>query len=161
MLIVSSSQHLAKFRPGRQRGQSDMSRDESFAVIMNKLQQIRFLLLIQLNLAVSHEKDGVRHCEARTTARRLPGGHHWMIGNDIGVCPDKCVPKTRFITEPFDDRQGVRSRVVLRDAIASVGPRQYDLACPRRSAAAAAALTTSLRVRNLRRGRWDGPRDDQ
>ncbi len=98
-----------------------------FAVVVDELQQVSLLLVVNRHFAMPHEEDRVDIVEAGAAAGRLPGSHLRMVGSDVGIGANVGVPQTRFVAEPFDDGQCMRYRIVLRDAVACVGPRQHHL----------------------------------
>jgi hypothetical protein len=80
-----------------------------------------------------------------------------MVGNDIGIGPDVGIPKIRFVTEPLNDSERVRSEIVLRDSIARIGPGENDLtdAGSATTATATTATGTSAGSASASR-RWAG-----
>src|ERR1700730_11227912 len=105
-----------------------MSRDESLPVLFHERQEVGLLLGIQRHFAVAQEKDAVHVVQAWPAAGRLPVRRQRMLRDDVGVGADVCVVQTRLVTEALDDGQGMRDRVVLRDAVPRVGPCEHDLA---------------------------------
>src|SRR5690348_6329274 len=59
MLVEARTQHLAKFRPRKERRRARMRRDEAFAIVSHEFQQILTLLLIEIDLTHAEEKDRV------------------------------------------------------------------------------------------------------
>src|SRR5262249_51219682 len=85
--------------------------------------------------------------EARTTARRLTGGHLRLVRDDVGIRANVGVPETGFVAEALDHSQRVRHRIVLSDPVACIGPRQHYFAPRRPSTPAASALSSAALCR--------------
>ena len=66
-----------------------------------------------------------------------PVGHQRALRDDVRVGADVGVVGAGLVAEPLDDRERVRDRVVLGDAVAGVGPDEQRLARLRPARAAA------------------------
>ena len=145
MPVEAGAEQLAELRPGFQRGQPDVRRHETFAVVSHERQEVGLLLLVERHLPVPHEEDRVDVVQIRSAARRLAGGLLWRLRDDVGVGPDIGVVGARLIPQPLDHRERVRDGVVLRLPVAGVRPRQNRLAHPRcaPTRTPAAALSTA------------------
>ena len=122
VLVELRAQELVKLRPRRKRGGRGVAGDETFAVVMHELQEVGFLLVVEGDLAVTEEKDGVDVGEAGTAAGRLPGGHQRVVGNDVGIGAYPGVVETGLVADTFDGCESVSDGFVLCDAVAGIGP---------------------------------------
>src|SRR5207247_2895608 len=97
----------------------------------------------------AENEDGVDVRKTRTAARRLPVGHRRMLRHDARISADVGVVHTGLVAETLDHRERMRHRIVLRDAVACVGPREDGLARTwRGTASSAAAAAASWRLLN-------------
>src|SRR5215469_16251009 len=123
-----------------------MRRDETFAVIGDKLQQILSLLIIERDLAVAHEKDGIDVSETGAPACRLTRCLERTVRDDVGIRSYIGVVKAGFVADALNRRQSVASRFVLTNSVSSVGPGKdyFAAGAPAASPAAAAAARSTL-----------------
>ncbi len=108
-----------------------MGRDKPLAGIVNKPQQVRAPLGIEIDLAMAQKEDRIHIAEARAAARRLACGHLRVAGNDVRICADIAVVEARGIPQFLNYSLGVRD-IVLGNAVAGIGPDEQPLLARRR-----------------------------
>jgi hypothetical protein len=143
MTVEAGAKQLAELRPGFQCGQPDVRRDEALAVVPDEGQQLGLLFVLERHCPMPHEEDRVDVVEIGAAARRFSGGLLRRLRDDVGIGADVGIVGPGFIAEPLDDCKGVRDGIVLRLAVACIGPGENRLAHtrgpPARTAAALAA----------------------
>ena len=77
---------------------------------------------------MAQEEDRIDIGQAGAAARGFAGRLLRLLRDDVRVGADEGVVGARLVPEPLDHRQRMRRELVLRDAVARVGPGQHDLA---------------------------------
>jgi hypothetical protein len=147
--VVARAEQLAEFRPVEKRRRCRVRRDEALAIVLHEREQIGLLLRIQRHVPMAEKEDRIHIGQVGTAAGRLAVGHQRMFRDDVGVGANERVVEARLVAESLDDRQRVRDGVVLRDAVARVGPGEHGLARAWGRAAAAAAPALSPPARRI------------
>ena len=146
MPIVAGADHLQKLRPRLERRQPRVRRDESLPIVLHEREEVSFLRGVEVNLAVTQEEDRVDVGEARAAACWFSIGHLRVPRDDVRVGADVGVERTRLVSETFDHRERVRRRIVLRNAVARVGPCEHRFGRPRTATTAASLTATTPRL---------------
>ena len=132
MFVVAAAEQLAEFRPRVERGQRHVRGDEPFALVFDERRQIGALLRVERDVAMAEKEDRVHVRQARTTAGRRAGRHQRLFGDDVrDRCGCRCRRRRTRSPRRSITRERVRGRVVLRDAVARVGPGQHRLCAVR------------------------------
>ena len=124
MIVVACANQVAELGPRLEGRKSDVRRDETLSLITNERCQLGSLLRIERDVTMSEKDDRIDIGEARSTAGGAACCHQRFVGNDVGIGTDVGVVSPRLIAEPLDHRERVRCRIVLRDAVARVSPRE-------------------------------------
>ncbi len=137
--VEARPDQLAELRPGLERGQTDVRCHEAMAVA-NELQELVLLRRIERHIAMAGKENRVHVGEVRSATGGRAVGLLRALRNDVRVGADERVPHAGLVAEPLDGRQRMADRIVLRLAVAGVGPREH--AFSRWAAAAAPRAAT-------------------
>ena len=104
-----SADHLRVFRPQKKMPAiARMAGDKAFAVVMNKRQQVGFLLVGDIPGPFSHIEDGI---EVIKISYVVAGDR--LLGEQVHIGADHRDPGAGLTAQPLDGCQGMRSRVVM------------------------------------------------